>query len=175
MRKAILGFLGLLAFALPQAASAQSQNFGANNRYSAKFLCGDASGGDSRLGVVEGHYNTIVNVTAIRNVTAFAYRATALRSDFEIDDGEPSGFSRRFDFDADGGIGVLCRDIKDLLGVGGNTGFIEGFVTIYASKPLNVTDVLTAEGGDTDIRVMQVYQVIGRSASGTIRPPAPEL
>jgi len=169
MKQSILGFFGLLVLALPQAASAQNQNFWASDQYTAKFLCGFAPGGEARLGVVAGHYNTIINVLAVRNSTALAYRATALSSDFEIETGVPSEFSRRFDFDRDGGIGILCRDIKNLLLGGGSEGFIEGIVTIYGSKPLIVTDVLTSE--DDAISAMQVYEVERRSSSQRVRPP----
>jgi hypothetical protein len=57
----------LLVVALPQVAGAQEeegQPFRATVQYPAKFLCGYAPGEDSRLGVVQGHYNTIVNILA---------------------------------------------------------------------------------------------------------------
>jgi hypothetical protein len=161
MSKSILRSFGFLALLLPQVAGAQS--FGVDNAYTAKFLCGfSPTGQESRVGVVGGHYNTIINVTAIRDKTAIAYRATPLSSTFDIEHGVPSIFSPRFDADTDEGFGIQCSDIKrGLLDIGGE-GFIEGFVTIYSNRLLEVTDVLTAEkcpDGCDSIDAMQVYQV----------------
>jgi hypothetical protein len=172
--KGMLALFALLLAALPQAASAQNQNFQADHEYTVKFLCGDASGGDSRLGVVEGHYNTIINVQALRDHTSFAYRATALSSDLDNENGAPSIVSERFDRDQDGAVGIVCRDIKNLIGVSGQQGFIEGFVTVFTTRPLAVASVISGESeddeGDEGVDVLQVLVAEVRNASGTVRP-----
>lgn len=166
MRKMIFQLFGLLLIALPQVAGAQ--DFRAAIQYPAKFICGYTSGGDQRMGVVEGHYNTIVNILASRDRTTLAYRATVVRSSIEVNEGEPSGFSQRFDLDRDEAIGILCSDIKrGLLNLGGE-GLIEGFVTIYSTKPLDVTDVLT---GESEVgHSMQVHPVSERRESVRVEP-----
>jgi hypothetical protein len=179
MSKAILGLFGLLAWLLPQAASAQS--FGAEYAYTAKFLCGfSPTGQESRVGVIGGHYNTIINVKAIKNKTLAAFRATPLAGTFEMEIGAPSVFSTRFEGDTDEGGSIQCADIKQrLLGLEGR-GFVEGFVTIYSNRPLEVTDVVTAEKCDDEedcesIDSMQVYQVLENKVKFKVEPPPPPV
>ena len=168
MRKVILGVFGVLVLALPQVAGAAQ--FKSTLRYAAKFVCGASSGHDSSAGVFRSHYNTIINIQAIRNKTVVAFRATALREDFEETSanlGIPSGFSERGDFDRDEGTGLDCYDIKRVLGVANNRGFVEGFVNVYSTGPLNVVSVLTAEEDDVDdpekLAVMQLLEASERS------------
>ena len=169
MKKFLFGLLGLVILALPQLANAQS--FTATNAYTAKFLCGLASGGDSRLGVVLGHYNTAINVLATKNNQPIAYRATATRTDIETSTGVVSDFSSRSNLDRDGALGIACNQIKSLLGVSGDPGFIEGFVIIYANGPLLVTNVLTGEPDkSTGVSVLQVYQVTDRVVNMSVKP-----
>ena len=170
MKKFVLTFFGLVILALPQIASAQ--NFAAANAYAAKFLCGLASGGESGLGVVLGHYNTTINVLATKSKQPIAYRATATRNNLGVGNPTVSNFSARFERDRDEALGIVCSQIKSLLEVGGVEGFIEGFLIIYSNGPLLVTDVLTGEG-DTEagLSAMQVFQVIERTISNfTVKP-----
>ncbi len=167
MKKFLLALAGMLILALPQVASAQS--FTAKTAYTAKFLCGFASGGDSRLGVVFGHYNTTINVLATKNNQPVAFRATATRTDLETSTGVVSVFSSRFNLDRDGALGIVCNQIKSLLGVSGAEGFVEGFVIIYSNDVLLVTDVLTGES-EAGLSAMQVFQVTERIVSLTVRP-----
>jgi hypothetical protein len=173
MTKAMLALFALLLAALPQAASAQNQNFQADHEYTVKFLCGFSEGEESRLGVVEGHYNTIINVQALRDHTSFAYRVTALSSDLDNENGAPSIVSQRFDRDQDGAIGIVCRDIKNLLDAV-QEGFVEGFVTIYTTRPLAVASVISGESEDDEedegVDVLQVLVAEIRNSSGTVRP-----
>ena len=178
MKKLILGLSGILILALPQVAGAQipqSQAFKASFEYVAKFVCGRGGGGDTRSGVVEGHYNTILNVLAIRNTTAVSARATWVSEDLDegcsLDRGEPSSFSERSDLDRDEAVGINCSDIKDLTDC--SQGLFEGFVTIYSSGPLEVTDVITGQGtddGDGPLSVMEVYQVKERTTDVRVTP-----
>jgi hypothetical protein len=169
MRKIIIGMFGFLVVVLPQIAGAQQ--FNASFRYTAKFTCGYSCGGDCRLGVVQGHYNTTVNIQATRDRTALAYRATALRSDLGVETGASSGFSTRLDFDRDEGIGLVCRDIKNVLGVGGQgEGYIEGFVNIYSNAPIDAVSVLTAEG-EGGLATMELLEAKGRATSQRVQPP----
>jgi hypothetical protein len=177
MSKAILGVFGLLAFLLPQAASAQpssSERFGVDHAYTAKFLCGfSPTGSESRIGVVGGHYNTVVNVKAIKNKTRVAYRATPLSSTFDIDHGVPSIYSSRFDLDADEGFPIFCSDIKRRLLDIDDTGFIEGVVTIYSNHLLEVSDVLSGEkcpDGCESIEASVIYQVKEHDVKLKIEP-----
>lgn len=161
MNKFAFGFLGLLLLLVPGVANAQ--RYIATQTYSAKFLCGFASGSESALGVVLGHYNTTINVQATVNRTPVAYRVTPTRSNLEVSNGTVSGFSSRFDLDRDGAFAIVCGNIKSLLGVQGSEGFVEGFVTIYTNAALNVMDVLTAENlsdVSTGITAMQVLQIL---------------
>ena len=168
MKKLVLTFFGLVVLALPQLARAQ--NFSATNAYAAKFLCGLASGGESRLGVVFGHYNTTINVLATKNKQPIAYRASATRNNLDVTNGVVSDFSARFELDRDGALGIVCNQIKSLLGVERVEGFIEGFVIIYSNAPLLVTDVLTGES-EAGLSAMQVFQVTERTVSNfTVRP-----
>jgi len=164
MKKVVLATLGLCVLILPQIAAAK--NLGANFRYTAKFICGFSSGGDSRLGIVRGHYNTTINIQAIKNKTLLAYRAAAAISDLGLELGIPSGFTDPLSFDQDGAIGLVCRDIKNL--VGGGEGYIEGFVNIYSNKPLNVVSLLSGEG-EGDVSVMQLLDASVRSVSESIK------
>ena len=176
MRKSILGLIALFVVVLPQFAGAQEggQEFRSSVQYPAKFLCGYSSGGDSRLGVVQGHYNTIVNILASRNNTVLAIRATMVRSDLEIED-QISQFSERIELDQDEAIGVLCSDIKrGLFEVGGGggegaQGFMDGFVTIFSNKSLTVTAVVTGEneGGAPSIQIITVSE---RRGGYRVRP-----
>jgi hypothetical protein len=170
MKKLQFGLLGLVMLALPQFANAQS--FTATNAYTAKFLCGLAPGGDSNgLGVVLGHYNTVINALATKNNQPIAYRATATRTNLETSTGVVSDFSSRSNLDRDGALGIACNQIKSLLGVSGDPGFIEGFVIIYSNAPLLVTDVLTGEPDkSTGVSVLQVYQVTDRTVNMSVKP-----
>jgi hypothetical protein len=171
MRKLFLGFLVAAAVVQPLAAGAQpseSQNFSASELYVAKFLCGYSSGGESRLGVVEGHYNTVINVQALKNRTRVAFRATAISSNFDIEHGVPSDFSFAEQFDLGFGGRILCNDIKDVLDLDGR-GFVEGFVSVYSNKPLVVETVLTGEGDD-GVSVMQVLRALRWATSLAVRP-----
>jgi hypothetical protein len=96
-----------------------------------------------------------------------------VRSNLEIDTEEPSGFSRRFDLDADEAIGILCADIKRGLFDAGGEGFMDGFVTIYSSKPLTVKVVVTGEneGGHS----MQIDDVGVRRGGIRVRPSLGEV
>jgi hypothetical protein len=113
--------------------------------------------------VVAGHYNTIINLRAVKDRTQFAFRVTALSTNFEIEPGVPSGFSYPYAFDTDGGIGIVCNQIKFLLGVQDIEGFVEGFVTIYADRPLDVADVLSGEpetgAGVSVLNVLSVPEI----------------
>jgi hypothetical protein len=136
MRKSIFGLIALLVVVLPQFAGAQEeggQEFRSSVQYPAKFLCGDAPGAESRLGVVFGHYNTVVNILASKNNTIIAYRATMVSTDLEISEGEPSQFSPRFELDQGEAVGVFCSDIKRGLFNTGGEGFMDGFVTIWTA------------------------------------------
>jgi hypothetical protein len=170
----MLALSGLLLVALPQVAGAQSQKFSADHQYNAKFACGRGGGEESRAGVVEGHYNTIINVQALSNKTAIAYRATAVSSDLELEEGVPSDVSGRFDRDRDAGLGIVCNDIKRLFDVNGQQGFIEGFVVIYATNPLVVSSVITGQDEtDSDLfglSTLQVIDVETRNSSGSVEP-----
>ena len=156
MRKVVLATFGLLVFALPQVAGADS--FGASFTYAAKFICGVSSGGDSRLGAIEGHYNTTNNLQGTRSGTKLAFRATPVISDLELSTGMPSSFSSRINFDTDHALGLTCRDIKSRIGAANQEGYVEGFVNIYSTKRLNVVSLLTgAENNDGDfLSVMQL-------------------
>jgi hypothetical protein len=171
----MLALCGLLLAALPEAAAAQ--NFSADHQYNVKFVCGRADGAESRLGVVEGHYNTLINILAQRDRTALAYVAAIVSTDLIENGGAPapSEVSRRFDLDRDGAVGILCRDIKDLLELEG-PGFVEGFVTIYTTSPLAVSTVITGDDEDDEsgVDVLQIIDAEKRNSSGTIRPPVPE-
>jgi hypothetical protein len=170
MKQLILGLFALLALALPQAAHAQT--FTAKHAYTAKFLCGGTQGAEQGLGVVGGHYNTIINVHAVEERTSMAFRATALRTDLDTDTGYPSGFSIRWSFDRDGGVGIVCNYIKSLLGVQESEGFIEGFVTLYSDRPLDVVDVLTGQQSESIPSVMEVLPV--PESGGKMKVDAPQ-
>lgn len=167
MKQLTLALFGLLALALPQVARAQS--FNGDHAYSAKFVCGYAPGGDTRLGLVEGHYNTIINIHAVEERTSFAFRATAMSTNLETETGIPSGFSIRFDVDRDGGIGIVCGYIKSMLGVQGQEGIVEGFVTIYSTRPLDVVDVISGEDGGP-LSVLDVIQVPESGSKAKVDP-----
>jgi hypothetical protein len=172
MRTLALASLLALSLATPPLAAAQNgfiEKFSANELYVVKFLCGDAGGGDSRLGVVEGHYNTIVNVQALKDRTFVAFRATAVSSDLDLSEGFPSEFSFIVEIQRDGANGILCADIKQALDVNNQQGFVEGFVSVYSSKPLVVESVITGEG-DGDVSVMQVVRALRWPTSLTVRP-----
>src|SRR5210317_1891741 len=98
MKQAILGLFTLIVFSLPQIAGAQE--FRSSHQYTAKFLCGEVYP-EAGLGVVWGHYNTIVNVLGTKDSTAVAYRITPLSTDLDADEGTPSDFSYRYDLDRD--------------------------------------------------------------------------
>lgn len=168
MKKLVMALVGLSLFLLPVAAGAQ--NFTASFVYTAKFLCGFLNGSENRLGVVVGHYNTIINAAATKNRVAVAYRATAVKNDIGITNGAPSDFSERFDLDRDHAFGILCADIKRGLFDQGGEGFVEGFVMIYSSAPLNVSDVVTGQGFESGVTAMQIYQVTERATSFAVRP-----
>jgi hypothetical protein len=175
MSKLILGFLGVMMLALPQAAGAQS--FGGDYKYVAKFLCGRHDDEEQGIGVVMGHYNTIINVTALKNRTAAVFRSTWLAENFNddceiIDRGVPSDYSSRVDLDRDEAVAITCNDIKFSLGERCQ-GFVEGLVTIYSSRPLAVSDVITGQGtddGDYPLSVMQVLDVREVKTSEKITP-----
>jgi hypothetical protein len=172
MRKQLLGFLIAAALVLPLAAGAQpseNPNFSASELYVAKFLCGESPGGESRIGVVEGHYNTVINVQALKNRTRVAFRATAISSNFEIEHGVPSDFSFSELLDLGFGARIVCNDIKNVLDLDGQ-GFVEGFVSVYSNKPLVVETVLTGEG-DNGVSVMQVLRALRWATSIAVRPP----
>ncbi|MBW2692077.1 MAG: hypothetical protein JRE57_05525 [Deltaproteobacteria bacterium] len=172
MKQAILGLFTLIVFALPQIAGAQE--FRTSHQYTAKFLCGEVDP-EEGLGVVWGYYNTIVNVLATKDSTAVAYRITPLSTNLEADEGSPSDFSYRYDLDRDEGFSVICSDIKRLVGVNGQTGFIEGFLTIYGQKALIVSDVLTGGGGEGGGPAsIHAYDVTERRRGGRISPMAEE-
>jgi len=167
MKRVIIGLFALIVLGLPQLARAQQ--FNAKFRYTAKFTCGEACGEECRLGVVGGHYNTAVNILAVRDRTDLAYRATALISDIGASIGVTSGFSTRLSINRDEGAGLVCRDIKNVLGGGGNFGFVEGFVNIYSNNPLDVVSVLTAEG-EGGVSTMEVVPAKGRPTSLRVAP-----
>jgi hypothetical protein len=168
MKQAILGLFTLIVFALPQVAGAQ--DFRTSHQYTAKFLCGEVDP-EEGLGVVWGYYNTIVNVLATKDSTAVAYRITPLSTNLEADEGTPSDFSYRYDLDRDEGFSVICSDIKRLVGVNGQTGFIEGFLTIYGQKALTVSDVLTGGGGEGGGPAsIHAYDVTERRSGGRVSP-----
>ena len=170
MRRIIFATIGLVIFALPQAAVA-APKFSASWRYAAKFVCGVGGGSESRDGVVEGHYNTVINVLAIKNQTKIAYRATALSTDLDVNSDVPTGFSQLFERDIDGGFRIVCSDIKRELFDIGQEGFIEGFVAVYSTRPLNVVSVVTGEGdfGEGDVlSVMQLLDASERTVSETV-------
>jgi hypothetical protein len=173
MKKIIVGLFGLLILALPQVASAQ--NFTSVFQYSAKFVCGRVNS-EQGLGVVPGHYGTTINLRAVANKNALAYRAVATRTNITLDplaEGTPTDFSIRFNFDRDGGLGIICSDIKNLFNVEQQQGFIEGFVLIYSNGQLDVTDVVTAEpcpDGCFGVSSIQIYQVAQRGASVVVKP-----
>ena len=171
MRSRNLALLALLALVVPQAAHAQTQKLNAKLQYAAKFLCGRGGGEDSGIGVVMGHYNTIINVQAVQNKTSLTFRATALSSDLDVDEGVPSGFYPIGQFDADEGGAIPCGWIKSLLGVQGDSGFIEGFVSIYSNRPLNVSSVITGQDyyGEGGVSVMQTLQVPANKSPMKIR------
>ena len=170
MRRVIFATIGLLIFALPQVAVA-APNFTAGWRYAAKFVCGESDGGESELGAVEGHYNTVINVQAIKNRAKIAYRATALSTDLDVNSDVPTPFSQLYERDTDGGFRIVCSDIKRGLFDIGQQGFIEGFVAIYSTRPLNVVSVVTGEGdfdeGDV-LSVMQLLDASERTVSETV-------
>ena len=168
MKNLLLGLSGLLALALPQVAGAQ--NFTATNAYAAKFLCGVASGVESGLAVVLGHYNTTINVLPTKNKQALAYRASATRNDLDVTNGGVSVFSARFDLDRDQALGVVCADIIGGLFGTSAEGFIEGFVIVYSNGALLVTDVVTGEK-EAGLSTMQIYEVGERVISNfTVKP-----
>jgi hypothetical protein len=167
MKQAILGLFVLIVFALPQVAGAQ--DFRSSHQYTAKFICGEVEW-EAGLGVVPGYYNTIVNVLAAKDSTAVAYRITPLSTDFEVDEGDPSDFSYRYDLDRDEGFSVICRDIKRLVDVQGSTGFIEGFLTIYGQKQLIVSDVLTGGVGEGGGNTLHAYDVTERRSGARVSP-----
>jgi len=162
MRSVILGIFGLLLLgATPVADAALAPSFGASWRYAAKFICGHSDGHESSGGVIRGNYNSVINIQAIKSNTLLAFRATALRSDLELEWGVPSITSQRFDLDSDEGVGLNCYDIKRVLGVEEQRGFVEGFVNVYSSSQLNVTSVVTGEGDyDGDFDVLTVMQLL---------------
>jgi hypothetical protein len=170
MRRVIFATIGLLIFALPQAAVA-APKFTANWRYAAKFVCGEGGGSESREGVVEGHYNTVINVLAIKNRAQIAYRATALSTNLDVNSDVPTPFSQLYERDMDGGFRIVCADIKRELFDIGQEGFIEGFVAIYSTRPLNVVSVVTGQGdfdeGDV-LSVMQLLDANERTISETV-------
>jgi hypothetical protein len=171
--------LGLAALALPQVASAQSQSFGGDYKYVAKFLCGVFNSSETRVSVLPGRYNTIINVLSLKNKTAVAYRSTWMASYYDdcgesdhIDQGVPGDYSQRFDLDRDEGFAIGCYDIKSSLGERCE-GFVEGVVTIYSSRPLAVTDVITgqdASDGFGPLSVMEVFDVREVKTSEKITP-----
>jgi hypothetical protein len=169
--------MALVLMALPQAAGAQS--FGGDYKYVAKFLCGRFSGSESGVSVIPGHYNTLINVLALKNRTAVAYRTTWLAEEFDdcdlgnlIERGVPSDYSGRYDLDRDEAVGIGCSPIKSSLGERCQ-GFVEGVVTIYSSRPLSVTDVITGQDtqdGDGPLSVMQVFDVREVKTSEKVTP-----
>jgi hypothetical protein len=170
MRTRILALLGLLVLVLPQAAHAQpaqTTKLNAQLQYAAKFICGFAPSRQG-VGVVTGHYNTVINVTAVERRTSLTFRATALSTNLEVDEGVPSPFYLIGQFDADEGGSINCGQIKSLLGVGGpdNEGFIEGFVSIYSDRPLNVNSVLTGQDyyQESGVSVLETIQVPGNKS-----------
>jgi hypothetical protein len=180
MTKTVLGLFGMLAIVLPQFAGAQETNegFRASYQYPAKYLCGHASGSDSRLGVVYGHYNTIVNVLALRDDTKIGLRATMVSTDLEIDEGEPSQFVRADNLDSDEAMGIDCAAIKRWIFDSCCEGFMDGFVMIYRSKPLVVSDVVTAEnygeeGGGAG-HSMQIFPVREMRSRARVTPRSEE-
>jgi hypothetical protein len=125
---------------------------------------------DAGLGVVWGYYNPIVNVLAAKDSTAVAYRITPLSTNLEADEGSPSDFSYRYDLDRGEGFSVICSDIKRLVGVNGQSGFIEGFLTIYGQKALIVSDVLTGGVGEGGANSIHAYDVTERRGGTRVSP-----
>jgi hypothetical protein len=105
----------------------------------------------------------------LKDRTRAAFLVTPISSDLEVELGVPSQISSAVALDRDGAVGIFCNDIKNQADTGGQ-GFIEGFVTIYSSKPLVVESVLTGQG-EGDVSTLQVIRVPSRGAGGTIRPP----
>jgi hypothetical protein len=114
--------------------------------------------------VVEGHYNTVINVLAIKNrAEGIAYRETALSTNLDVSWDVPTPFSQLFERDIDGGFRIVCSDIKRGLFDIGQEGFIEGFVAVYSTRPLNVVSVVTGQGDFDEGDVLSAMQLIDSS------------
>jgi len=127
--------------------------------YAAKFVCGPRAADSS---VVRGTYETSVNIhnphfsrIVARKKAVIALPQSAPPGPISKPVNEP--------LQADGAVGVNCKDIRDLFAPPA-TGFIEGFLVVYvpAATPIDVVDVITARhnaGTDPDVETINVYVV----------------
>jgi hypothetical protein len=93
-----------------------------------------------------------------------------LSTDLETEEGVPSIVSRKFGLDRDFGFRIVWNDIKQLLDVSDQQGFVEGFVTVFTTNPLVVTGVVTGEGVETEVSVLQVTDSERQNSKGTVKP-----
>ena len=154
MRKTKLGAVALaaglafVAFGLAGPAAAQVR---LNQEYAVKVICGNMELASDRP-LATGRYFTIVNIHNPHAARVYFRRKVAQAA---LRTPSPISLWEQYALEYDEALGVTCSQIAKQAGAD----WVEGFLVIQASKPLDVVAVYATSGGNEYVTTFHTERV----------------
>ena len=134
---AVSACFAFAALAMPGPAAAQTR---LNQEYAVKVLCGNMERASDRP-LATGRYFTIVNIHNPHAARVYFRRKVAQAA---LRTPSPISLWEQYALEYDEALGVTCSQIAKQAGAD----WVEGFLVIQASKPLDVVAVYATSGGN---------------------------